>query len=63
MQQSKKMILDTKSGGAGGNMIYLPLDKLLERNAARPAAGATTGAPSAEELPTVTIDGRNRGVR
>jgi membrane protease subunit HflK len=58
MQQSKKIILDAK-GGSGGNMIYLPLDKLLERNTARPAPAAA----STEELPMVTIDGRSRGVR
>jgi modulator of FtsH protease HflK len=61
MQQSKKVILDTKQGG-NGNMIYLPLDKLLERQAARPAAAPAPAAPT-EELPTVTIDGRSRGVR
>jgi modulator of FtsH protease HflK len=61
MQQSKKIILDTKSGSGGGNMIYLPLDKLLDRNAAR---NAPASAPAAtEELPTVTVDGRTRGVR
>lgn len=60
MQQSKKVILDTKQGN-GGNMIYLPLDKLLERQSARTAAPAPA-APT-EELPTVTIDGRSRGVR
>jgi modulator of FtsH protease HflK len=64
MQQSKKIILDSK-GGAGGNMIYLPLDKLLERNAAR---STTAPAPAAsaqpiEELPAVTVEGRGRGVR
>ncbi|MCC6631163.1 MAG: FtsH protease activity modulator HflK [Gammaproteobacteria bacterium] len=61
MQQSKKVILDTKQGG-NGNMIYLPLDKLLERQSARPAAVPAPAAP-VEELPTVTIDGRSRGVR
>ncbi|MBK6674788.1 MAG: FtsH protease activity modulator HflK [Proteobacteria bacterium] len=61
MQQSKKVILDTKQGG-NGNMIYLPLDKLLERQAARPATVPAPAAP-VEELPTVTIDGRSRGVR
>jgi membrane protease subunit HflK len=62
MQQSKKIILDTRQG-AGGNMIYLPLDKLLEKQVTRPAASApATGVPS-EELPTVTIDGRSRGSR
>jgi len=62
MQQSKKVMLDTPRG-QGGNMIYLPLDKLLERQAARPAAAASAPAAPAEELPTVTIDGRSRGVR
>jgi modulator of FtsH protease HflK len=33
MQQSKKVIIDAK-GGPNGNMIYLPLDKLLERSRA-----------------------------
>ena len=60
MRESKKIILDTRTG-SGGNMIYLPLDKLLERNAARAPAPAT--APPIEELPTVTIDGRSRGAR
>jgi membrane protease subunit HflK len=64
MQQSKKIILDTK-GGAGGNMIYLPLDKLLERNAARTGTAPAPAASAVpiEELPPVTVDGRGRGVR
>jgi membrane protease subunit HflK len=62
MQQSKKVILDTPKG-QGGNMIYLPLDKLLEKQAARPTTVAPAAAAPAEELPTVTIDGRSRGVR
>jgi membrane protease subunit HflK len=61
MQQSKKVIIDTRQGN-GGNMIYLPLDKLLERQAARPTGAPAPAAPN-EELPTVTIDGRSRGVR
>jgi modulator of FtsH protease HflK len=61
MQQSKKVMLDSKSG-SGGNMIYLPLDKLLERNAAaRPAAAPATPEPT--ELPQITVDGRSRGSR
>ena len=59
MQQTKKVVLDTRTGN--GNMIYLPLDKLLERTAPRPAQAPA--APPTEELPTVTIDGRSRGVR
>jgi len=74
---SRKIILDTRAG-AGGNMIYLPLDKLLEHSAASaraPAAGAPAAAPASgsatppatspaqEELPAVTVNGRDRGVR
>jgi membrane protease subunit HflK len=62
MTKSKKVILDTK-GGANGNMIYLPVDKLLERSGTRPAAPAAAPGEVLEELPAVTIDGRNRGVR
>jgi modulator of FtsH protease HflK len=64
MQQSKKVMLDSKAGGAG-NMIYLPLDKLLERNAATrtPTGPATPATNEPQELPQITIDGRSRGVR
>jgi hypothetical protein len=47
-------------------MIYLPLDKLLERSAPpRPAtpAGPAAGAAQVEEVPSVSVDGRSRGVR
>jgi membrane protease subunit HflK len=65
LRESQKIVLDTK-GGAGGNMIYLPLDRLLERNATRsPAAqpGSTGGAEVLPELPNITVDGRTREVR
>jgi membrane protease subunit HflK len=62
MQQSKKVMLDSKSGG-GGNMIYLPLDKLLERNAAARTAPAASATPEPTELPQITVDGRSRGSR
>jgi membrane protease subunit HflK len=56
---TNKVLVDTKGTG---NMIYLPLDKLLERNAAaRPAAAPATPEPS--ELPQITVDGRSRGSR
>ncbi len=71
MQQSNKVILDAKSGS--GNMIYLPLDKMTERNAANRAtaaaaapAAAPQGVPAqqaVQELPTITVDGRSRGNR
>jgi modulator of FtsH protease HflK len=62
MQQSKKVILDTK--GSGGNMIYLPLDRLLEKGAnLRAAPAEPAAAPATQELPSITIEGRTRGVR
>ncbi len=62
MYQSKKIILDSK-GGSGGNMIYLPLDKLLERSSPPRPAASGPAAPPVEELPAATSDGRSRGVR
>jgi len=70
MQRSQKVVLDTKPG-AGGNMIYLPLDRMFERNALRAApadpisgGAAQQGKPSsASPLESVTIDGRSRGER
>ena len=68
MQQSNKVILDAKGGA--GNMIYLPLDRLGGRTAEQSAPAAAQAAQSAvpasqvvEELPSITIDGRSRGVR
>lgn len=60
MRESQKVILDTKAGS--GNMIYLPLDKLMERNAAS-TPGSVSAAPALPELPAVTVDGRQRGTR
>jgi len=62
LQQSRKVILDSKSGG-GGNMIYLPLDKLLERGGGARTAPVPPASPEPQELPQITIDGRSRGVR
>jgi membrane protease subunit HflK len=63
MSQSKKIILDTKAGN-GGNMIYLPLDQLLQGSAAaRAGAAAAAQGDQTQELPAVTVDGRSRGAR
>jgi membrane protease subunit HflK len=70
MQRSHKVVLDTKPG-AGGNMIYLPLDRMFDRNVLRaaPADPISGGAAqqskpaSAAPLESVTIDGRSRGER
>ena len=64
LRETKKIIVDTKEGSS--NMLYLPLDRLLERNAATNAAGAvpeSQTAPPTQELPAITVDGRTRGVR
>jgi modulator of FtsH protease HflK len=65
LRDSQKIIVDTK-GGAGGNMIYLPLDKLLERSTTRgaaPASAESAPATQPDELPAVTVDGRSRSAR
>ncbi len=63
-RDSNKVLLDTSSGA--GNMIYLPLDQILQRNSARSAGNTVpesqTAAPT-QELPAITVDGRTRGVR
>src|SRR5690606_20584944 len=64
LRETKKIIVDTKEGSS--NMLYLPLDRLLERNAATNAAGAVPDGQAAaptQELPAITVDGRTRGVR
>jgi membrane protease subunit HflK len=64
-REAPKILLDTPSGS--GNMIYLPLDRWLERNGA--ARGAVTtpndgqSTQPNQELPTITVDGRTRGTR
>jgi membrane protease subunit HflK len=67
LQRSHKVVIDSKGGGPG-NMMYLPLDKLLEHNATREAeasaAAAARGAPTPADTETVTIEGsRSRGER
>lgn len=59
--KSQKIILDTKAGG-NGNMIYLPLDRLMERR------GSVTvqqmpGAAAAEPDSSTGSDARPRGER
>ena len=66
LAHSSKVIVDTKQGG-GGNLIYLPLDKLIGRSAA-PAPDAQQTDSSGRsvapvETDTVTVDGRSRTER
>jgi membrane protease subunit HflK len=60
---SSKVLLDTKGAG---NMVYLPLDKILEQQRAStraPEASATTPAPQGAPAPAEGLDSRARGVR
>ncbi len=65
LQRAHKVLID---GKAGGNMIYLPIDKLLEKSNAQggePPAGtepAVSGAPK-EPQEQVTVEARGRGER
>jgi len=62
--RSKKVIIDSKGNGTGGNILYLPLDKLMDRTPPRleSADGSVTySAPAVTE--SVTIEGRSRGDR
>jgi modulator of FtsH protease HflK len=63
--RSRKVFIDSESGGSGGgNLFYLPLDRLLERGAIRDDASSETQARGAPlELESVTVDGRARGER
>jgi modulator of FtsH protease HflK len=67
-----KVLIDSKAGGgAGGNMFYLPLDKLLDKsNSHGEADSSGTPAGSGESAPmqskepdSVTVEARGRGDR
>ncbi|MGH8217572.1 MAG: FtsH protease activity modulator HflK [Steroidobacteraceae bacterium] len=69
LSRANKVIVQQKSG-AGGNLIYLPLDKLIGRGAGSPSdAGTQPASPPAGSSPppdteTVTVEGdRSRGQR
>jgi len=66
LARAHKVVIDQKAGGGagGGNMFYLPLDKLLDKAAARDVEQPTessSGVP--KEQDTVTIEARGRGER
>ncbi len=64
MQRSKKVVIDAK-GGSGGNMLYLPLDRLLQQQSGRVAVDAPPGGVSSRtnDMETVTIEGRDARAR
>src|SRR5262249_25505670 len=74
LSRAHKVLVDSKAGGsAGGNMFYLPLDKLLEKSngvrdgesTPQTAAGRDDNATAAQkqEPDSVTIEARGRGDR
>jgi modulator of FtsH protease HflK len=65
LARAHKVVIDQKAGaGAGGNMFYLPLDKLLEKSATREAEQPVEGTPNgAKEPDSVTVEARGRGER
>ena len=66
MSRANKVIVDEKGGN--GNMIYLPLDKLIERsrsnsNTSSDTSAGESGGRASPEPESVTVDGRARGDR
>jgi modulator of FtsH protease HflK len=68
LSRSHKVLIDTKSPN-GGNMFYLPLDKLLEKSTASPQSTGSeqssdqTSGSYQKEPDTVTVEARGRGER
>jgi membrane protease subunit HflK len=62
LSRAHKVVVD--KGGANGNLLYLPLDKLMERSNARDNSDNTDSTVRVSPEPeTVTVDGRSRGER
>lgn len=63
--RSRKVLIDSQDGQGGGNLLYLPLDQLMDRSATRqqdvePQSQLRATGP---EVESVTVDGRARGER
>jgi membrane protease subunit HflK len=70
LARAHKVLIDSKAGGnAGGNMFYLPLDKLLERAGSQGETTVISGrddgsaAGQKQEPDSVTVEARGRGDR
>jgi len=75
LARAHKVLIDSKAGGsAGGNMFYLPLDKLLDKASARSdndTVGVVVGrddnnsaqGQGKQEPESVTVEARGRGDR
>jgi modulator of FtsH protease HflK len=62
LQRAHKVLID---GHAGNNMLYLPIDKLLDKMGAAgiESAEPSAGSASKEQTPSVTVEARGRGER
>ncbi|GAC1459722.1 MAG: hypothetical protein PVSMB6_19480 [Steroidobacteraceae bacterium] len=60
LARSHKVLID---GRAGNNMIYLPIDKLLEKGAAQGEAGAEIAAGAPKDQEAAAAEARSRGER
>src|SRR5437764_748346 len=61
LARAHKVLIDSRSGG---NLLYLPIDQLLEKAASRePAEGSETPAAGQKEPDSVTVEARGRGER
>lgn len=62
LARARKVVIDSKPDGTGGNILYLPLDKLMERGAMRDqdVASDRDARASSPEVESVTVDGRAR---
>jgi membrane protease subunit HflK len=66
LKSSRKVLLDT-NGNCGGNLVYLPIDKLLEQGRrvqrAEPEASVTIEGTTTTPTPDVNSERRSRGTR
>jgi membrane protease subunit HflK len=66
LARAHKVVVDQRAGGgAGGNMFYLPLDKLLEKSASHETQQQSEAATitATKEPDSVTVEARGRGER
>jgi membrane protease subunit HflK len=71
LARAHKVLIDTKAGsGSGGNMLYLPLDKLLDKAAREDTTTVISGrddgsggSAQKQEPDSVTVEARGRGDR
>jgi modulator of FtsH protease HflK len=62
--RANKVVVEPKTGNGGGNVLYLPLEKLLNHGgASADAPPASPPPPAQSDTETVTVEGRSRGER